>query len=587
MARIPDRHALGRTPTPRPTRGVANYGGLANATAGAAASAGQGMQSLAQGVNKIAEVQQHIQTRDAHVRRVKAVSDLQLKLDERLRAAREGQDMSDPNVGKTFYKDVDEVASGVVSNFDGPPDVKAALQSQIYQATMRYKQNYSSMAVKAREAVGTKHYQEQLNTSSNSVQDNPLLLDDELDNMKTVVDNVAPIFGTGKDIANLQHAQQTVTMAAIDGRLMRNNPEEAEEILNRPDVQKILGSTQVGKYRREIAKLNNTENKYVREIQGKLAAWNIGNGRPANAPVPREVSQRIAQSVTRIGETTNKPNFINFVSGDGSQRVMVDISQPEGAMRARRLGASGFVRMGLMAQGGTPGDILGSDKRRAREWEAEQTSAGAALQTVDRIKQQIIQGGAEQLSFTGGAAKAIDTFANQAMAIGKFFNGSAEIDGRDADDSALLARQESYDWGVFKGSKVGAIAENSAAFRANVLGLAYSLARASDPGGRLSDKDVQHQINRIAADSGSPQQIAAALGEVERGIVQSIQTKSKVSGLPITKGMRDIISQRTGAKKKAAPTGLPPDAVPVEKNGKTYYWSPGARKFYVEEPEAK
>ena len=585
MAKLPERRPV---PAPRPTRGVANFGGLANATAGAAASAGQGMQSLAGSINKVAQVQEHIQTRDAHVRRVKAISEYQLKLDEQLRATREGKDLSDPNTGKSFFGGVDQLSSDMLNGFDGPPDVRAALESQIHQTSMRYKQKYSAEAVRAREAVGTKHYQDQLNTSSNAVQDNPLLLDDELNNMKTAVENIAPIFGEQKDIKHLQHAQQTIVTAAIDGRLSRNNVDEAEALLERPDVQKILGATQIGKYRREIAKLNNQENKYINEIQGKFAAYRIGNGLPPDAPIPRDAAQRITQSVTGTGDPRSKPQFLNFVSADGEKRVAVDVSTPEGAMQGRRLAASGYVRMGLTVQAGTPGDALGGDKKRLREWESSQVAAAQALSTVDRIKEQIVQGGAEQLSFTGSSAKLIDTLKNQASALAGIFKGTAEVDGRDATDADLIARQESYDWGVFDGSKVGNIAKNSAAFRSNVLGLAYSLARASDPGGRLSDRDVQHQINRIAADSGSPAQIAAALGEVERGIVNGITSHSKVSGLPLTPGMKDALRQRgaSTAQRKSAPAGLPPDAI-ESPDRPGYFWSKSLQKWFVNEPEKK
>jgi hypothetical protein len=69
-----------------------------------------------------------------------------------------------------------------------------------------------------------------------------------------------------------------------------------------------------------------------------------------------------------------------------------------------------------------------------------------------------------------------------------------------------LLDQELYDWGS---------ADLSGALKSNITALAYSLARAAEEsGGRLSDRDVQAQIDRISNGLQSKSSMASALVEV-------------------------------------------------------------------------
>lgn len=58
------------------------------------------------------------------------------------------------------------------------------------------------------------------------------------------------------------------------------------------------------------------------------------------------------------------------------------------------------------------------------------------------------------------------------------------------------------------------VAQESVALHSNIIDLAYQLARAADPGGRLSDRDVQSQINRITGSLQNKASFARSLMEV-------------------------------------------------------------------------
>ena len=105
----------------------------------------------------------------------------------------------------------------------------------------------------------------------------------------------------------------------------------------------------------------------------------------------------------------------------------------------------------------------------------------------------------------------------------------ATIKGKAATHSDLRS-SEHYNWGD--------ASEQTGAFKANITDLAYSLARMAEKGGgKLSDADVQKQIDRITPGGGmSKSRIAAALLEVDRGLyrrINSLHRSNMESGYPV------------------------------------------------------
>lgn len=142
-----------------------------------------------------------------------------------------------------------------------------------------------------------------------------------------------------------------------------------------------------------------------------------------------------------------------------------------------------------------------------------------ALRGIARIKQQLGTDGATIQSLAGAFAR----LAN---------SGTAQV--------KALAKQVGIDLtpGRFEFSAFPQTAGKSAGFRSNVLDLAFLTARSSEPGGRLSDRDVQMALDRLGAKSGSPEQMYGALNETIDRIIDNIdidfQTQLKESS-----GMRE------------------------------------------------
>ena len=74
----------------------------------------------------------------------------------------------------------------------------------------------------------------------------------------------------------------------------------------------------------------------------------------------------------------------------------------------------------------------------------------------------------------------------------------------------LFCWVQNYDFGA---------AAKGVQLHGNITNLAYQLARAAEPGGRLNENDVQRQINRISGSLQSKRSMAGALKEVHNQLI--------------------------------------------------------------------
>lgn len=170
---------------------------------------------------------------------------------------------------------------------------------------------------------------------------------------------------------------------------------------------------------------------------------------------------------------------------------------------------------------GGVGDFSKKEGADFREYEA---TTASVLGLTKRIREQAAEGGAGIMGVVGGAQSLAAGTAAQVMAAAKALGGKAEAGGKTVSeeslmDASLYAKEIESSFGV-AGAK-------NAALRSNIIDLAYTLARAKDPGGRLSDKDVKFQIERIAS-HGDPKQLSAVLDEVEADLVRSFDIRASI-----------------------------------------------------------
>jgi hypothetical protein len=148
------------------------------------------------------------------------------------------------------------------------------------------------------------------------------------------------------------------------------------------------------------------------------------------------------------------------------------------------------------------------------EYAKVRSQKAAAMASLAMIRELTAQtkDNPEIIGFAGFTARSIDRAYEQARAFGKKLG-----------DTATLERSKFSH--IFKGWK--SKAADSAAFQSRAIQLAYTMARALDPSGRLSDFDVEVQLRSMALRSGSPTQLAAALSAKARDVVSTYTTAYK------------------------------------------------------------
>lgn len=207
---------------------------------------------------------------------------------------------------------------------------------------------------------------------------------------------------------------------------------------------------------------------------------------------------RIKGAVAAAQQAEKPPDAETFVFPGGAFEA-VDLTAP---------GARNKVAE-FMKRGGTPIHTqLSSPSRQGllptkgerEDFRESEIATRNVVSEVDRIKSQM-KGGV-LTGMTGGIVRGLDSMANTTVQMVKTLG---------VDHTSLL-NPANYDFSAF-GDKAAA----SAGFRANISNFAYVVARSREPNARaLTDKDVQNAMNSFSGESGSQQQVSAALDEVVR-----------------------------------------------------------------------
>jgi hypothetical protein len=112
-------------------------------------------------------------------------------------------------------------------------------------------------------------------------------------------------------------------------------------------------------------------------------------------------------------------------------------------------------------------------------------------------------------------------------------------------------------------------ASDAQAIKTNYLLLAFSVARAIDPGGRISDKDVQGVLSALGQGGAgllsSPAQMARALGEIDAYMLDALESKHGVGSYrpAFREKYPDFDIIRRGAGRLAAPAAPATPAQPA------------------------
>ena len=172
---------------------------------------------------------------------------------------------------------------------------------------------------------------------------------------------------------------------------------------------------------------------------------------------------------------------------------------------------------------------------------------------IDSLADDITRAGDQSLGFTAAMSGGINTMVKQFQAtarlVGRSFIGrepaavngklTAEVNGEIVPESQLF-NTSLYDIDT---SALTSNAQVAQRIKTQSLQLAYAMARAADPGGRLSDKDVQIQLDSMGLGQGGATVALTALGTMR----ELLDRNTSISLDVMSNGRYDFTATPPGA----------------------------------------
>jgi hypothetical protein len=290
--------------------------------------------------------------------------------------------------------------------------------------------------------------------------------------------------------------------------------------------------------------------------------------------------------------------------GQESFRPYTD-SKPTPAMReANRAYRNGDIETAIsIARGirskamGGAGSASKSDEKFIDDFEKSLVSTNTARNLIRRTKDLVVNSPAAT-GATGLLSQVVDGFGAQ---INNVFGTAVTVRPEGNPQASYAISQADFrtqagvdrSWNRITGGNSSLTnsfrwldqqtASDAQAIKTNYLLLAFSVARAIDPGGRISDKDVQGVLSALgqrgAGLLSSPEQMSRALGEIDAYMLDALESKHGVGSYrpAFREKYPDFDIIRRGAGRLAAPAapatpaqpaapaaGAPPAAAPQQ-----------------------
>jgi hypothetical protein len=306
------------------------------------------------------------------------------------------------------------------------------------------------------------------------------------------------------------------------------------------------------------------------------ALTRIGDVAAAGRVPVKDVEKRAeaAAAGTAAGTPPGAVQPLNLIFPDGTKKAFDRSTQQPEIIAAFENGA---VAVSLGVQAETPGALIGGQPA-IKELRTQETATRVVLGDIQRMKQQLAEGG----TFTSVVSSAVRSVNSL---VGTALQASAAL----GFDERNLLNPESYELENFFGEE----AAKSAAFRSNVVKLAYALARSNDPGARLTEPDVENALEQLGTDSGDKAVIAATLDEVASGAVRGFEAAFKTADRQspgnfgkFPPDFADLLKPlgATDDDSQKLPEGIPPGSRLLDqktKKGELVYETPTGERLVV------
>jgi len=253
-----------------------------------------------------------------------------------------------------------------------------------------------------------------------------------------------------------------------------------------------------------------------------------------------EKAAAIAAAKQRVTQPNDSVQMVAIVGADGAVKTTVNGKTAEGKAAIKQAAIDGDTAQPVSTQSDKPLGAGGGTSSLTKLKTSLRTgvvSAESALSLTQRMINQLNSGKTITGILSGGVRffnsmrGTIEQARNLSNPIAPGSPRTALINGKEVASERDLFNPALYDFGTFDLKAVG---RNAGVFQANLLTLAYSIAKSQDQGGRLSDKDVQHAINTIGGNSGDRGETIARLQEIGTRTMISAQINNDHTRRQIT-----------------------------------------------------
>jgi hypothetical protein len=210
---------------------------------------------------------------------------------------------------------------------------------------------------------------------------------------------------------------------------------------------------------------------------------------------------------------------------------------------------------------------LGRNKQALNKLIESRTSVRTAVAQIDQLTTDLSKPNAgAAVGFLGSGAEVFNNARAQVeSAIALVGGETAEQAFASPENQQAVGRAINF---LFNDPQFNAQAQrlgiDAIMFRSQFQDLAYAIAKAREPGGRLGVDDIKRAATTIGAASGDPQAMAAVLGNVKNALVRGQQIRESV--------LREMYPDLQGSPAQpAAPAGAAAPAADGVVDFKTYF----------------
>lgn len=293
------------------------------------------------------------------------------------------------------------------------------------------------------------------------------------------------------------------------------------------------------------------------EVQGNVAQNLYSKGPDAITSAPAPVRKMIG------AYTDNKPEF--FVYDGGTATYDNVTGKPVDAMTGTALPQG--VKLGKVVATSTDG--FSGNSTVDKQLLDSRTATERATSAIDNLTGMLKQPNADQSTgYVGRAANLYTDIRSQLEAVTRFAGGETvqqafnrpEIAQSLNDNVTGMFRNEQFN------ERVRQLGIDNAKIQSQVIDLAYMIAKATDPGGRMSNQDIENATRVVMGSILDPQSGVAVLQDLKARLVRNQQIYESNLARLYPQAAKSMAAQPSAAT--SAPPATTPSATPQVQNRK-------------------